>query len=101
MSTWNSIFTVSDLGATVKFILPIDNSLLCDNIILGLQITKELQMAKNSKLLFIMDDEMKRAIEAESKATGKSQADIVREAVTEYFARRASGTYRKENDDRK
>lgn len=57
-------------------------------------------MAKNSKLLFVMDDEMKRVIEAESKATGKSQADIVREALEEYFARRADGRARKENDDR-
>lgn len=58
-------------------------------------------MAKNSKLLFVMDDEMKRVIEDESKATGKSQADIVREALEDKFAKRADGGARKENDDRK
>ena len=45
-------------------------------------------MAMKEKLIFVMDEEMKCALETESNATGKSQAEIVRDAVTDKFAKR-------------
>lgn len=45
-------------------------------------------MAMKEKLIFVMDEQMKRDLEAESTATGKSQAEIVRDAVADKFAKR-------------
>lgn len=45
-------------------------------------------MAKTENLIFVMTKEMKQALVAESQATGKSQAEIVRDAVTARYASR-------------
>lgn len=45
-------------------------------------------MAMKEKLIFVMDEKMKCDLEKESHSTGKSQAEIVRDAVTDKFAKR-------------